>query len=222
MLSFSPLKAVIWDMDGVLVDSLPTHFEAWRGILARLGYRYTYQEMTPYFGMTDVTVMRTIADGRFSEEEILALAHEKELLYQEMIAREAKPLPGVTAWLENFRAAGLKQAVASSSVATSISLILDAMRLNSYFDAVVSGEGGPSKPNPLVFLRAAQELGAAPETCLVMEDAVVGVRAAKAAGMRCVAVTTTNPPENLREADLVVERLSQLTTNGLRAVLNNS
>lgn len=219
MHSFSPLKAVIWDMDGVLIDSLPTHCKAWRVILERYGYHYTYQQMTPYFGMTDTTVLRTIAGERFTDSEVSALAHEKEGIYQDMIVREAQPMAGVVAWLENFRAAGLKQALASSSVATSITLILDAMRLNAYFDAVVSGEGGPSKPNPLVFLRAAEQLGVLPQDCLVMEDAVVGVKAAKAAGMRCVAVTSTNPAEKLGEADLIVERFSQLTAASLHTML---
>lgn len=219
MVSFSPLQAVIWDMDGVLIDSLPTHVEAWQVILKRFGYDYTYEQMTPLFGMTDVNVLKTLSGERFTESERGALAQEKESIYQDLISQKLQPLPGVIPWLENFRAAGLKQALASSSTVKSISIILNALQINSFFDAVISGEGGPSKPNPMVFLRAAEKMTIPPQSCLVVEDAVVGVQAAKAAGMRCLAVTTTNPEEKLQQADLIVARLNQLTISALQSIL---
>lgn len=221
MYSFQPLKAVIWDMDGVLIDSLPAHVEAWRPILKRYGYDYTYEQMTPFFGMTDVNVLRTISSSRFTERELVSLAQEKECIYQDLIGTKLQLLPGVVAWLENFRSAGLKQAVASSSTVKSISIIMDALHLKSYFNAIVSGEGGPSKPDPLVFLRAAEQIGALPNECLVVEDAVVGVLAAKAASMHCLAVTTTTTAENLRQANLVVSRLDQLSVPALQAALSS-
>lgn len=218
---FQPLKAAIWDLDGVIVDSLPTHCKALQVILKRYGYHHTYEQLIPLFGMTDVTVLRTISGDRFTETEIRSLADEKERIYQDMIITEAKPFEGVIDWLDAFRAADMKQALASSSVTKSIEMILKSMHLRSYFDAVVSGEGGPSKPNPAVFLRAAEQVGVLPHECLVLEDAVVGVKAAKAAGMYCVGVTTTNTAENLQQADLIVTRLNQLTVPGLQSIITD-
>ncbi len=213
------LQAIIWDMDGVLIDSLPTHVEAWLPILQRYGYNYTYEEMIPLFGMTDATVLRSISGGRFSENEVASLTHEKEIRYQELIHKKTRPLPGVVKWLNSFHDAGLKQALASSSDRTSISIILNSLGIYPFFDAIVSGVGGPSKPDPTIFLKAAEQLEIPPTACLVIEDAAVGVQAAKAGGMYCVAVTTTTTAENLKRADLIVNNLDQLEPSALIKIL---
>jgi len=220
MVLFRPLQAVIWDMDGVLVDSLPTHVEAWQIILTRYGYQYTYEQMIPVFGMNDVSVLSTLTNGRFTEEEQKTLAREKESIYQDLIGREIKSLPGVSTWLENFRDGGLKQTLASSSTRESISIILKNLHIDSFFDIVVSGEGFPSKPNPFIFLKAAEKLNIQPENLLVIEDSAVGVEAAKTAGMYCLAVTTTTTKEELKKADLVVNRLNQLTIPLLESIFS--
>ncbi len=98
--------------------------------------------------------------------------------------------------------------------------MLDELGIGPYFDAVVSGYELPSKPDPAVFLRAAEKVGVSPLACIVMEDAVAGVRAARRAGMRCIAVASTNPPAALHDADLVVERWDQLDEAGFLRLLS--
>jgi HAD superfamily hydrolase (TIGR01509 family) len=119
-------------------------------------------------------------------------------------------LPGVRAWLERLSQQGVPMAVASSAPVENIDITLEELGLRSYFDAIVSVAGRPGKPDPLVFLESASRLGMPPERCIVVEDAIPGVEAAKRAGMKCIAVTTTNPAEALVAADLVVERLDML------------
>ncbi len=94
------------------------------------------------------------------------------------------------------------------------------MAATTYFDEIVSGDGLPGKPDPFVFIKAADRLGIVPLNCLVIEDAVVGVQAAKAAGMKCVAVTTTNPAEKLADADVVLSNLSELTVNHIQMLFS--
>lgn len=121
-------------------------------------------------------------------------------------------------WLGRFTRAGFPQAVASSAPQENIDAIMEGLHLTASFDALVSGSALPGKPDPATFLLAAKRLGMRPEDCLVIEDAKVGVQAAKAGGMKCVAVCTTLPASDLREADMVVERLDDLTPEALQTL----
>jgi HAD superfamily hydrolase (TIGR01509 family) len=129
-------------------------------------------------------------------------------------------LPGVKKWLEVFKQNGIRQALASSGSQGNIKAILTALTAETYFNKIISGDGLPSKPDPFVFLKAADCLGILPLNCLVIEDAVVGVQAAKAAGMKCVAVTTNNPAEKLEDADVVLTNITELTTDHIRRIFS--
>jgi HAD superfamily hydrolase (TIGR01509 family) len=121
-----------------------------------------------------------------------------------------EPLPGVRTWLERLAAKGVSQAIASSAPPANIDVMVDEAGLRVYFDAIVSGSQLSAKPDPAVFLEAANHLGVSPDRCIVVEDAIAGVEAAKRAGMRCIAVTVTNPAAALQDADIVVDRLDEL------------
>ena len=107
-------------------------------------------------------------------------------------------------WLDRLRATGIRQAVASSAPPENINTLVDELGIRAYFEAIVSGYDIPGKPDPAVFLKAASEIDLPPQRCIVVEDAVAGVQAAKRAGMRCIAVTTTNPAHALSDADIVI------------------
>ena len=122
--------------------------------------------------------------------------------------------------MEAFRQNGICQALASSGSPGNINAVLTALTVETYFDVVVSGDGLPSKPDPFIFLKAADRLGVIPLNCLVIEDAVTGVQAAKASGMKCIAVTTTNPAKKLADADLVLDNLAELMTEHIRGLFS--
>ena len=212
--------AVLWDMDGVLVDSGDFHFVAWAETVAREGLPpYTREQFNASFGMDNRGVLTRLL-GREPEPAWLArVSDEKEAAFRDAIRGKAQPLPGVVRWLARLRAAGVRQAVASSAPPANIDLLLETMNLRQYFDAVVSTWGMRGKPDPGVFLEAARQVGVPPQRCLVVEDAIAGVTAAKRAGMACLAVTNTNTRVALAGADRVVDSLEELEDAALEALL---
>ena len=202
--------AVLWDMDGVLVDSGDFHYAAWVQTLAREGLPYTREQFNAMFGMDNRGVLTTLLGHEPEAAWLAQVSDEKEAAFREAIVGKAEPLPGVVTWLARLKAAGVRQAVASSAPPANIDLLIDSLKLRPYFDAVVSTWGMRGKPDPGVFLEAARRAGVAPEHCLVVEDAIAGVQAAKRAGMACLAVTNTNTHAALAEADLVVDSLEMM------------
>jgi len=216
--------AVLWDMDGVLVDSGEFHYVAWVEILGREGLAYTRDQFNAMFGMDNRGVLTTLL-GREPEAAWLApVSDEKEAAFRAAILGKAEPLPGVVRWLTRLKAAGVRQAVASSAPPANIDLLIDALNLRQYFDAVVSTFGMAGKPDPGVFLEAARRVGVPPERCLVVEDAIAGVQAAKRAGMACLAVTNTNTRAALASAgaDRLVDSLEELDDSAWETMLRRS
>ena len=220
MIDFMKLEAVIWDMDGVLLDSGPSHFEAWRITLKKYKIKVYEERLRRTFGMTNQQVIQFIVDQPISKKLTERISREKDILFQNIIKDQAIFLPGVKKWMEAFRQNGVRQALASSGSPGNINVVLMALAVETYFDEVVSGDGLPSKPDPLIFLKAADRLGIIPLNCLVIEDAAAGVQAAKAAGMKCIAVTTTNHAEKLADADVVLDNLAELMTDHIQRLFS--
>jgi len=220
MIDFMKLEAVIWDMDGVMLDSRLIHFKALRMIFEKHEIQVDSKRLQRFFGMTNQQVIQFMVDQPISKELTDRIGREKDFLFQNIIRDQAVFLPGVKKWMEAFKQNEIRQALASSGSQGNINAILTALNAETYFDEVVSGDGLPGKPDPFVFLKAADRLGKLPVNCLVIEDAVVGVQAAKAAGMKCVAVTTYNPAEKLADADLVFSNLTELTTGHVKMLFS--
>jgi HAD superfamily hydrolase (TIGR01509 family) len=205
------IEAIIWDMDGVLVDSGEAHFLAWRALLAERGRSITREQFEETFGMANPAILRRWLGEETPEALLAELGARKEELFRQKVRGHVRLLPGVREWLERGRRRGYRQAVASSGEMANIVALVAELGIGNYFDALISGAFLPrSKPDPAIFLQAAAALGATPATSLVIEDGIVGVEAAKRAGMRCVAVTTTHPAEKLAQADVVVATLAEL------------
>jgi len=215
--------AIIWDMDGVLVDNNEFHYQSW---VAAYGQHYNGEKslsreaFAAVFGMGNPdTVARLFGETSATPEFIAKISGLKEETFREKITETGlQMLPGVQEWLTFWQAAGVKQAVGSSAPQLNVEAILNAIEGWSYFDAVICSESAGiarSKPAPDIFLKAAESLDVPPAACLVIEDAVVGIEAAKAAGMRCVAVSSTHPAEALGAANLVVENLNHLSPERL-------
>jgi beta-phosphoglucomutase family hydrolase len=201
------VKAVLWDLDGVLVDSAPYHFQAWRGLMASLGRELSEAGFRPTFGWRNDAILRHLV-GELSAEEEARLAARKEELFREAARGHIVALPGALVLLRLLRERGLKLALVSSTPRANIDLVLSSLGLESAFDIVIGEEDVKrGKPDPEGFLLAAERLGAAPDECVVIEDAPAGVEAAKRGDMRCVGVSRNRPRDALAKADLVVESL---------------
>ena len=212
----SKIKACLFDLDGVIVDTAVYHYRAWKRLANELGFDFTEEENEKLKGVSRVKSLELIlswAGLEKTQEEQAELATRKNNWYVGMITQMTPDeiLPGVREFMEEARAAGLKTALGSAS--KNSGLILERTGLAALFDAVVDGNSvTASKPDPEVFLRGAEALAVAPDECVVFEDAVAGVQAGKAAGMKVVGIGTE---EVLHEADLVVKGLSHLRVEQL-------
>lgn len=206
------IAAVVFDMDGVLVDSEPLHFRATQAALGTRGTSYSERDNRAFFGATDVELLRVLRILFDLPQPTAALVEAKTAHLIALIRAEARPLPGVPGvplWLRN---SGLRLALASSSRRPVIQAVLETVGLDGAFDAVVSGdEVARGKPAPDGFLMAARRLGVEPDRCLVVEDSRNGVLAGKAAGMVVAAVPCpATSHEDFSAADLVLPSLEAL------------
>jgi beta-phosphoglucomutase len=185
--------ALIFDMDGVIVNSNPVHREAWEVYNRRLGIETTEEMQQRMYGKRNDQIVRDYMGQHLSDAEVFEHGAAKERLYRELIGPklEASLVPGVREFLERDR--DLPTAVASNAEELNVSFVLDLAKLRPYFRAVVDGhQVSNPKPAPDVFLKAAELLGAAPQDCIVFEDSYSGVQAGLAAGMRVVGFRTTH------------------------------
>ena len=212
--------AVLWDLDGTLVDSAEYHWRSWRDTMAAEGLPLTYQQFLDGFGQKNDRILRAWLGADADADRILRLADAKEREYRRL-AREGEllPLPGAAEWVKRLREQGWRQAIASSAPRANVEVMLAALRLDEAFDATVSAEDVTAgKPDPQVFLAAARKLTTAPANCIVVEDAAAGVEAARRAGMRCIGVSGTEA----LEADVFVRSLADLPRDAFSALLVRS
>jgi beta-phosphoglucomutase family hydrolase len=212
------LRAVIWDLDGVIIDSAEEHRQAWQRLAREEGIQFSDADFWATFGKRNDDIIAVIW-GPQAPERVQALANRKEAYFRELIRKTAAPLPGSIELLQGLYEAGFLQALASSAPIENIQLISEVLGLRQYFTALVSGETvAHGKPAPDIFLKAAKELGIDPGQCLVIEDAVAGVQAAHAAGMRCIAVAGNRDLPGLREAELMVKSLREVDVAQVRSL----
>jgi len=204
------LHAVIWDLDGVIIDSAEEHRQAWQRLAQEEGIQLSDADFWATFGKRNDDIIPVIW-GPQPLQRVQALANRKEAYFRELIRKTGAALPGSIELLRGLHEEGFVQALASSAPIENIQLISEVLGLRQYFTALVSGETvAHGKPAPDIFLKAAKELGTSPGQCLVIEDAVAGVQAAHAAGMRCIAVAGNRDLPGLREAELMVKSLTEV------------
>ncbi len=213
-------KAVIWDMDGIIVDTAQYHRKGWQIVFQKRGANYTEEDYRRNTGKRNDGIIRNVLGEKIAQNEIMTITREKDETFRQLIGQNIRPLPGVLKLITSLKEHGFKIAIASSASIENIRLITQSLKIHNYFDAIVSGwEVTKGKPNPQVFLLAVKKLGVEAEDCIVIEDAIVGVTASKRAGIRCIAVTNTNPKEDLQEADLVIDTLEEITVDDLERLL---
>jgi len=203
--------AIIFDMDGVMVQTAPQHFAAWKQALRTVGYELSEEDFRSTFGMRNPDIIRRLLGENVADELVEKLGSLKEEIYRSIVKEEVKPAPGLLPLLSQLKEEGFKLAVGTSAPRENVELILSSLGISEIFDAIVTEEDVErGKPHPDAFLLAAKRCGVEPGRCVVIEDAPSGLEAAKAAGMRCIGVTGTRTKEELSLADLVVDGLEQI------------
>ncbi|MDF6022620.1 HAD family phosphatase [Streptomyces sp. JH34] len=209
-----PVPPVLFDLDGTLVDSEPNYYEAGRRLLARYGVRdFSWEDHTRFIGIGTRETLTVLREEHRIEAPVDELLAGKNALYLELAGASTAAFPQMRALVERLHGDGVPMAVASGSSRAAIAATLAVTGLDAYLPLYVSAEEvAHGKPEPDVFLEAARRLGVAPDGCVVLEDAVPGVLAAHAAGMRCVAI-----PEPEATADAAVFGKAELLFPGGQA-----
>ena len=203
---------VIFDMDGVLADTAEQHFQSWLAVAPRWGVQITRADFRATFGRPNHEGIPILFHRPVPPDELREIDRLKEQAFREIVRRSLEPLPGVVELVRALDGSGFRLAVGSSGPRENIELILETLGIARHFGAVVSGwDVSRGKPDPEVFLKAAARIGVEPACCVVIEDVPAGVQAARSAGMKCIAVTTTRPAYELQSADRVVESLADVS-----------
>ena len=208
------LKAVVFDMDGVIIDSEESHFICFKRFLKERGIHYTEEENQNFLGVTDFYIFRELKKKYPQEllEPIPILVEQRKNFFLQMLPKKLEPLPGVVSLIQEVKGAKLSLGLASSSVKFIIDKILRGCGIFSYFDQIVGGEDvAEGKPHPEIYLAIAKKLSVEPRYCVVLEDTEFGLRAAKAAGMKCVAIPRSlSLNQNFDRADMRVDSMEKI------------
>lgn len=213
------LRAALWDMDGTLVDSGDDHFEAWVEVLSAESYHLTRDGFAALFGRrNDAIIAAYLPDCPPDKVEQISL--DKERIYRDKIRQHGTHfLPGAREWVERLAAAGWRQAIATAAPRANAETILEVTGLNSQFGTIVAAEDVTiGKPDPMVFLVAAERLGVPPNRSIVLEDAPAGIEAARRAGMKSIGICTLHPS---LPATLPITSFAQLGPNAFEDLLNS-
>ena len=219
-------SALIFDMDGVLVDSNPFHVQKWIEFLHERGIPYNAEDLPKQvLGSRNDTAFRRFFGRDLREGEIEKLSEDLEARFRAAFRPHAQPLLGLKTLMDECRAEGIPLAVASSAMTKNVDFVVDTLKLRSYFASIVTGDDvSRPKPDPEIYIKAAERLRLSPAKCVAFEDSFVGIQSAKRASMKCVAIASTFPAEDLRrqtQADLVVKNFEELSLARLRELLGS-
>ena len=206
------IKAVIFDLDGTIVNNIPFHAQAF---LEFARDKNTHLTVGEYYrkiqGRINKEIIPTLFGKKLSKEKIKKYASEKEAIYRRLY-QNVIPMPGLFDLFKKIKERGLKLALATSAPSENVDHVLGKLNIKDVFDAQVNGDHvNKGKPNPEIYLKTLEKLGVEPKECLVFEDSIPGIRAAKAVGMKVVAITTSHPPEKLKEADAAIDDFTEIS-----------
>lgn len=209
-------KAAIFDMDGTVIDSIGADYSAWQKLFADYGKILSFDDYVPLLGIRSFYVAKEFLP--LKDEEDLKDALARKLIYFRQIVEEKgiAAIPYVDEFIKKLKYRKVPLALATSSRRAKMKMVMEEVGLLSFFDIIVAGEDVTNgKPSPEIFLKAASMLGVSPENCVVFEDAANGVKAAKAASIKCVAIASEITAGTLDEADLIIETFKELDVENL-------
>lgn len=212
--------AALFDMDGVIVHTNPYHKKAFKIFLDKHNVSLTDEELKEHvYGRINAEIFPYIFKGDYTPEKGEEWADEKEAIFRDLYKKDVKPIQGLIHFLEELKKEGIKSAVGTSAPVENLDFIIDSLNLRHYFDAFLhSADVTEGKPNPEIYLKAADRLNVDPNTCVVFEDSIAGVKAGLNAGMKVIAVATTHTSEEFDGADLVIKDFDELTVERLWAL----
>ena len=212
------LQALIFDMDGVLIDNTPVQARAFQLLFRDLGLTTNARRLLRRLnGMPATDILRHVFRHEVPDKQLEAYADQREFLYRTLYWQQRQSLPGLIAFLEAARAEGLKIGLGTGSGGPTLAYILDYLNLRRHFDVVVGKDDVPKgKPHPATYAVVARKLGVAPAHCVVFEDAILGEQAAYRARMACVAVLTTLKAKDFQAPLTTIHDFTELTPVRLR------
>lgn len=214
------IKAVIFDMDGVISDTLPIHNEAESKTLLKYGIKMSPRQIVEEFNGVPDKRMFEIIFSRFNKKlDYEQVAKEKWKLFQELARNNIKPIAGSLEFINALLDNGFVLAIASSAPSEIVNLVINTLGLKEKIKSIVyTNEIEQGKPAPDIFLLGAKRLRVEPQCCAVIEDALSGIQAAKAAGMKCIAITTTHSRDELKGADKIIDSFDELTMEDIKSL----
>ena len=216
-------KALLFDLNGTMVDDMHYHIKAWHRISNELGAALSMEAVKAECYGKNAEVMERIFPGRFSLEEKNKISIEKEIQYRAEFKPFLRLIDGLDLFLEKAKANGWKMAIGSAAIMSNVDFVLDGLQIRHYFDAVISAdEVTNSKPDPETFLRCAAALGADPSRCIVWEDAPKGVESALNAGMKSVVLTTMHEAHEFSQYPNILLFTNNYTHPGLQQILDEN
>jgi beta-phosphoglucomutase len=211
----------IFDLDGVLVDTGWAHRQAWYDLARKEGYSMSDDFFQNTFGMQNDHILPILAGRQLTADEIKTKSDWKEQRYRDIMATDIKFVDGAESLLQNLRLSEFRIAIGTSAPKANLELIFGRLDAFKYFDVLVTQDDvDESKPSPKTFLKAAEKLGLPAQNCIVIEDAIPGVQAAKAANMPVIAVTSTRKRDELSLADKIVDSLAEVTLDDFKKLLS--
>lgn len=208
-----PLPGIIFDIDGVLLDSNPAHLESWKVMAGEEGFDFSDSLFQQTFGQTTVAILTHHWNRRLSEEEIVRMARRKEEIYREMAARKLPAMPGAAEFVRSLHAAGFPISVGSSGPGYNVDFVLDRLGVVPFLNGIVSGtDVTRGKPAPDIFLGCAEKMGVDPRNCVAIDDSKSGVQAARAAGMKIIGFFSAgHKDDEYDDVDLLIRSFDELS-----------
>ncbi len=212
------VKAVIFDLDGTLIDNNSYHLQSWIKYLKDMNREISEEEYKTHVnGRTNKDVIEYIYQRKMEDAEAMVYAHQKEAIYRELYQPHIEPVAGLLPLLQQLKDQNIPMAIATSGIQVNIDFMFANIPMRDYFDVIVnSAHIKKGKPDPEIYFKTAELLNVAPENCLVFEDAVVGINSAKAAGMKVIGVLTTHSADELSGADALIKDYTDLTESSTR------
>jgi HAD superfamily hydrolase (TIGR01509 family) len=210
--------AIIFDMDGVIVDSNPAHKVALRQFCARHGYELSNEYLrNEIYGRTNKDWISNLF-GDLKDHQWKKYEQEKEAIFREIYSDEIKPVNGLLPFLDLLKNNNIPRAIATSAPRENVDFVLDKIALESYFSIILDeSDVTKGKPDPQIYLKTVEELSYPADRCIVIEDSVSGIEAAKSAGCKVIGITTTHNSDEFEHTDLVIDNFQHLSIS----LLNN-